>query len=235
MPSRPWLLGRRKPLFDRQKWLPTIASGIVAGVVLGGLGLDRPCRPSAGTSNRPIRDHHRRAGWSGAKPARQRRGVDLQKSDATLSPRPCSYGGSPSGAVGSGGGATAGCSRYLFGTETRALRRARRRDGHFLRDRLGAVGRVRSTANRLPGRRRRAILFEVIAPRHLDPVADDVLTMVSASRWASERSVAPTAPAPASDAPRWASRPRSSSCTSQLLAVRRAARHRRYLFVDEQS
>jgi hypothetical protein len=41
----------RKPLFSRQKWLPTVAvAGIMAGVVLGGIGLDQVIpSPSAGT------------------------------------------------------------------------------------------------------------------------------------------------------------------------------------------
>lgn len=43
----------RKPLFDRQKWLPTVVvAGLIAGVVLGGIGLDKViAAPSAGTVN----------------------------------------------------------------------------------------------------------------------------------------------------------------------------------------
>jgi hypothetical protein len=41
----------RKPLFDRQKWLPTVVvAAIIAAVVLGGIGLDKVIAdPSAGT------------------------------------------------------------------------------------------------------------------------------------------------------------------------------------------
>jgi len=43
----------RKPMFDRQKWMPTVVvAALIAGVVLGGIGLDKViAAPSAGVVN----------------------------------------------------------------------------------------------------------------------------------------------------------------------------------------
>lgn len=177
----------RKPLFDRQKWLPTIAvAGIVAGVVLGGLGLDRAiAAPSAGTveigqsvtiTAAPGWVRSETGGGSGG-------GVDLQKSDATLSATAVSYGGSPSGALSEvEAELQQDAADISFGTEHDGALGGR--DAATVT--FSAIVSGPSGSGTIDGEvvclvvDGRAILFEVIAPQgDLDPVADDVLTMVS--------------------------------------------------------
>lgn len=176
----------REPLFDRQKWLPTIAvAGIVVGVVLGGLGLDRViAAPSAGTVEIGQSVTITAApGWVRTETSGSSGGVDLQKSDATLSATAVSYGGSPSGALSEvEAELQQDAADISFGTEHDGALGGR--DAATVT--FSAIVSGPSGSGTVDGEvvcvvvDGRAILFEVIAPQgDLDPVADDVLTMVS--------------------------------------------------------
>ena len=176
----------RRSLFDRQKLLPTIAvAGIVAGVVLGGLGLDKViAAPSAGTVDigqsvtitaAPGWVRTETSGSSGD-------GVALQKSDAILSATAVLYDGTPSKAL----------------SEVEAVLQQDAADISFGTERDGTLGGHDSAmvafsaivsgpsgSGTVDGEiiclviNGRAILFEAVAPQgDLDPVGDDILTMV---------------------------------------------------------
>ena len=175
----------RKPLFDRQKWLPTVAvAGIVAGVVLGGLGLDKVmAAPSAGTVDIGQSVTITAApGWVKTETSGSGGGVELQKSDAILSATAVSYDGSPSKALAEVEAALQqDAAQISFGTE---------HDGTVGGHEAAMVGFSAivsgpSGSGTIDGEviclviGGNAIVFEVYAPQgDLDPVGDDILTMV---------------------------------------------------------
>jgi hypothetical protein len=178
----------RRPLFDRQKWLPTIAvAGIIAGVVLGGLGLDKViAAPSAGTVEIGQSVTITAApGWVKTETSGtgDGDGVALQKSDATLSATAVLYDGSPSGALSEvEAELQQDAADISFGAEHDSAL-----GGHDAATvTFSAIVSGPSGSGTIDGEvvclvvDGRAIVFEVIAPQgDLDPVADDVLTMVS--------------------------------------------------------
>jgi hypothetical protein len=91
-----------KPLFNREKWLPTVVvAALIAGVVLGGIGLDKViAAPSIGTVNvggsvtmvvAP--------GWVRVDTSDSGGGVELQKANVQLSVAAVSYSGTASAAL----------------------------------------------------------------------------------------------------------------------------------------
>jgi hypothetical protein len=174
----------RKPLFDRQKWLPTVAVAcIVAGVVLGGLGLDQAiAAPSAGTVDIGQSVTIIAApGWVKTETSGSGGGVALQKSDAILTATAVSYDGSPSKAL-SEVEATLSqdAAQISFGTEDDGII-----GGHDAAM-VGFSAIVSSSGSgTIDGEviclaiNGGVVVFEVVAPQgDLDPVADDIVTMV---------------------------------------------------------
>ena len=175
----------RKPLFDRQKWLPTIAvAGIVAGVVLGGLGLDKAiAAPSAGTVEIGQSVTITAApGWVKTETSGSSGGVALQKSDAILSATAVSYDGSPSEALSEVEAVLQqDAAEISFGTEQDGA--VAGHDAAMVA--FSAIVSGPSGSGTVDGEiiclvvNGNAILFEAVAPQgDLDPVADDIVAMV---------------------------------------------------------
>ena len=92
----------RKPLVDRQKWLPTVVvAAIIAGVVLGGIGLDDViAAPSAGTVNVGGSVTIVAApGWVRVDTSDNGGPVELQKADVQLTVAAEPYSGTASAAL----------------------------------------------------------------------------------------------------------------------------------------
>ena len=92
----------RKPLFDRQKWLPTVVvAAVIAGVVLGGIGLDKViAAPSAGTVN--VGDSvtiTAAPGWNRVDTSDSGGGVELQKANVQLTIAAMPYSGTAGAAL----------------------------------------------------------------------------------------------------------------------------------------
>jgi hypothetical protein len=93
----------RKPAFDRQKWLPTVAvAAIVAAVVLGGLGLDKViAAPSIGTVDVGNSVTVQAApGWVRSDNGGGGGGVALQKANAQVTIEAVTFDGSASTELG---------------------------------------------------------------------------------------------------------------------------------------
>lgn len=183
----------RKPLFDRQKWLPTVAvAGIVAVVVLGGLGLDKViAAPSAGTVDIGQSVTIKAApGWVKTETSGSGSGggVELQKSDAILTATVVAYGGQPPAALAE---VEATLQQDVSGQNSAQISFGTEHDGTLggydaAMVSFSAIVSGPSGSGTIDGEviclvtGGKAIVFEVYAPQgDLDPVADDILTMVN--------------------------------------------------------
>jgi hypothetical protein len=183
----------RKPLFDRQKWLPTVAvAGIVAVVVLGGLGLDKViAAPSAGTVDIGQSVTIKAApGWVKTETSGSGSGggAELQKSDAILTATAVAYGGQPPAALAE---VEAALQQDVSGQNSAQISFGTEHDGTLggydaAMVSFSAIVSGPSGSGTIDGEviclvtGGKAIVFEVYAPQgDLDPVADDILTMVN--------------------------------------------------------
>jgi hypothetical protein len=174
-----------KPLFDRRKLLSTVAvAGIIAGVVLGGLGLDSVlAAPSAGKLSVGSSVAITAApGWVRADDGTGS-GVVLQKANAQLTVMAQSYGGSASAALRDvEGSISADAAKVSFGEE---------QDGTLTGHEVAMAGfsavvSGQSGSGTVDGEvicmvvGGKVVVFEVVtAQGYLDRVVDDIRSMVS--------------------------------------------------------
>jgi hypothetical protein len=178
--TAPAPIARSSP-FNRQKWLPTIAvAGIIAAVVLGGLGLDQAiAAPSIGTVNvgGPVTVVGS-PGWARADDGSSA-GVVLQKGNTRITIVALSYDGTASAALDEvETSIKSSTSQISFGDE---------QDGQLGGRNVAMAGfEAIVTGGTVDGEvicmiaAGNAVVFQVVSPQgELDQVVDDVKAMVS--------------------------------------------------------